>query len=237
TIAVWNAFQQALEQRGYVEGKNIEIDRRFAEGRTENFPVLAADLARLKPDVIVVTAGGAATRAVKEVAPATPIVMVDVGDPVGIGLVSSLAHPGGNVTGIAALQVDLIPKRLDLLKEIVPKARRVAILLPPRSAFGATWLPTSVDERNSAAVALGINLVSVEVKSTRDFEETASQILLEHPDALLIGAHPITNALANEISAFATKHQIPTVGCCRLLSRAGVLASYGPSITDEFRAA
>src|SRR5439155_10489170 len=137
-VAVWDAFQQALGPSGYVEGQNIEIDRRFADGRTESFPGLAAAVARLKPDVIVVTAGGAATRAVKDVAPTTPIVMVDVGDPVGIGLVSSLAHPGGNVTGRAALQVDLVPKRLDLLREVVPKARRVAILLPPRSAFGAT---------------------------------------------------------------------------------------------------
>jgi putative ABC transport system substrate-binding protein len=237
TIAVWNAFQQTLEERGYIEGKNIEFDRRFAEGRTENFPLLAADLMRLKPDIIVVTAGAAATRAIKNAAPTTPIVMVDVGDPVGVGLVSSLAHPGGNVTGIAALQVDLVPKRLELLQAAVPKAGRVAILLPPRGAFGATWLPATVEERTRAAGALGLTLVSVEVKSTREFEDAAAEIIREHADAVLVGAHPITNALSAEISSFALKHLLPTVACCRLLTRAGVLMSYGPSITDEFRSA
>ena len=237
TIAVWNAFQGTLEERGNTSGKNIEIDRRYVEGQTEKVPLLATDLLRLKPDVIVVTAGGAATRAVMDAAPTTPIVMVDVGDPVGIGLVASLGHPGGNVTGIAALQVDLVPKRLELLKAAIPKASRVVILLPPRGAFGATWLPAAVEEREAAAKALGLTLVSVEVKSTKDFADAAAEIFREHPDAVLVGSHPITNALGREISAFAMKHQIPTVACCRLLARAGVLMSYGPSITDEFRSA
>jgi len=237
TIAVWNAFEGTLEERGYISGKNVEIDRRYVEGRTENIPLLAADLVRLKPNVIVVTAGGAATRAVMDAAPTIPIVMIDVGDPVGIGLVASLARPGGNVTGIAALQVDLVPKRLELLKSAVPKAGRVVILLPPRGAFGATWLPPAVEERAAAAKALGLTLVSIEVKSTKDFADAAAEIVREHPDAVLVGAHPITNALGPEISAFAIKHQIPTFACCRLLTRTGVLMSYGPSITDEFRSA
>jgi putative tryptophan/tyrosine transport system substrate-binding protein len=235
--AVWTEFERALEQDGYIVGKTIEIDRRYVEGRTEYVSLLAADIVRTKPDVIVVTAGGAATRAAKDAAPTTPIVMVEVGDPVSIGLVASLAHSGGNVTGIAALQVDLIPKRLELLKTAIPKASRVAVLLPSRDAFGATWLPAAVQERAAAAKAMDLDLISIEIRSTKEFSDIAAAIIRAQPDAILVGAHPITNALAPEIAEFALKHRIPTFACCRLLSRAGVLISYGPSLTDEIRSA
>jgi len=237
TVAAWNAFEQTLKQHGYVLGETLKLDRRYIEGKTEQLPVLAADVVRLNPSVIVVTAGASAARVMMAAAPATPIVLVEVGDPVGSGLVASLAHPGGNVTGIAALQVDLLPKRLELLKALLPNASRVALLLPSKGAFGTTWLPAAVEERAAAAKALGFSLIPIEIDSPKHFADAADQIARANVDALVVSAHPITNAISSEIAQFGLSHSIPTVACCRLLTRAGVLVSYGPNLEDELRRA
>jgi putative ABC transport system substrate-binding protein len=159
------AFRQRLRQLGYVEGKNILIEYRYAEGKSERVPDLAAELVRLKVDVIV-TIGPGATLAAKKASGTIPIVFASANDPVGTGLVSSLAQPGGNITGLSLMVPDLDGKRLELLKEAFPKVARVAFLWNPSGTRGNLTLT----EMEAAAKALGLKLLSLEVRSLDDFE-------------------------------------------------------------------
>src|SRR5262249_5524394 len=172
------AFRQGLRERGYVEGQNIVIAYRYAEGVAERFPNLAAELVQLKVDVIVVN-GTPATQAVKNATKTIPIVMMNVTDPVGTGLVGSLAHPGGNVTGLSNLYEDLGAKQLELLKEAFPKISRVAVLWDPANASNALWL----GELKSATGALQVTLQPLEVHSPNDLEIAFAAVTREHTSA------------------------------------------------------
>jgi putative ABC transport system substrate-binding protein len=159
------AFHHALRELGHVEGKNIIMEYRFGEGKFDRLPDLAAELVRLKVEVIV--AGGVpSTRAAKQVTTKIPIVMAGGGDPVSTGLVASFARPGGNITGSSDLTVDSITKRLELLKEVVPKASRVAVLLNPANPTN----PLQLKETQAAAPVLGVTIVPVEIKGAEDFD-------------------------------------------------------------------
>jgi ABC-type uncharacterized transport system substrate-binding protein len=189
------AFRDGLRQLGYVEGRNLIITYQWAEGYQERSAALAAELVRLKPDVIF-TAGTPGTLAAKQATPSIPIVAAIVGDPVTSGLMSSLAKPGGNVTGLATLNEALERKRLEIFKEAVPKLSRVAVLLNPANPFTAiAWKGTQ-----SAAETLGVKLLPVEARGPNDLDHALATIETTHPDGLIsptISCSPIGRRLWN----------------------------------------
>jgi putative ABC transport system substrate-binding protein len=173
---IWGAFVEALQRLGYVEGTNLTIERRFAEGRSERFPAFAAELVRLKVDVIVATSAPG-VRAAMEATRQIPIVMTGTSDPVGAGLIESLARPGGNVTGVADLGLDLNVKRLELLKSVAPKAIRIAWL---QSTFGGLTAARSAAMRleiDAAAEALGMSLLRIQMNTPQDFDSARVAIV------------------------------------------------------------
>jgi putative tryptophan/tyrosine transport system substrate-binding protein len=230
--ARYEAFRQGLRELGYVEGKTIAIEYRYAEGKFERLPDLAAELARLNVDVILASSApetGAAKRATMSI----PIVFGLHGDPVGTGHVASLAHPGGNITGLATMAPDLSGKRLELLKEAIPKLTRAAVLWNPANQGG----PRQWQETQSAARKLRLTLQSLEVRDPNDVPKAFAAMMQNHPDALLIIASPITTAFRPIIIEFATKQRIPTMFSTKADVEAGGLISYAPSLTDSFRRA
>ena len=231
---IWDAFAEALRNFGYAEGKNLAFELRSSGGKIERFPALAAELARLNVDVIVV-GSGPGVRAAKEASASIPIVMAGTSDPVGAGLVASLARPGGNVTGVADYQVDLIPKRLELLKAVSPKVSRVANLLGNFSGFDAAKLAALHAEQDAAAQALGVSLLRFQMNAPQDFDATSAAVVREHPDALLLSPNPTNFVLRNELAAFALKQRVPAIAARREEALAGMLMSYGPSIPDISR--
>jgi putative tryptophan/tyrosine transport system substrate-binding protein len=180
------AFMQGLRDLGYDEGKNIAFVFRTTEGNNERYPDLAAELARLKVDIIVV-GGNSGIRAVKKATSTIPIVMTSVGDPVGLGLVASLARPGGNITGLSQMSPDLTGKRLELLKEIVSKVKRVAFIRDPANP----GMTLRFNEAQVAAPALGIMLQSLDVRSSNELTAALAAATKEHADALMVPA-PMT---------------------------------------------
>ncbi len=225
------AFRQRLRERGYVEGKNITIDYRYAEGKLERLPDLAAELVRLKVDVIV-TSSGPAVSAAKKAGPAMPIVFATAADPVGTGLVSSLARPGGNMTGLSLMAPDLGGKRLELLKEAFPKVARVAFLWGggPRGNLTLT-------EMEAAAKALGLKLQSLPVRSLDDFDSAFARAKREGAQALITTVSPLFNDQQRQVLDFAAKNRLPAMYPASEFVEAGGLMSYGPSYTDLWRRA
>ncbi len=186
--ALWHqAFRQGLRDLGWVEGKNISIEYRYAEGRTDRLPDLAADLVRLKVDIIVVSVTTDALAA-KKATGTIPIVMASVGDPVASGLVASLARPGGNITGLSQIAPELVGKRLELLKEIVPKLSRVAVLWRPE----ADSSPLAWKESQLPARALGLQLHSMEVRSSDDFDKAFEEATRARAGALAVTPDPLS---------------------------------------------
>src|SRR5262245_16665859 len=181
------AFRRRLRELGYVEGKNIIIESRYAEGKLERLPDLAAELVRLKVDVIVTS--GPAITAAKKASPAIPIVFATDPDPVGRGLVSSLAQPGGNITGLSLMVPDLDGKRLELLKEAFPKVARVAFLWGP----DAPRANLTLTEMEAAAKALGLKFISLEVRSLDDFEGAFARAKRERAQVLITTPNPLIN--------------------------------------------
>ena len=226
------AFRQRLRQLGYVEGKNILIEYRYAEGKSERLPDLAAELVQLKVDVIV-TAGGTATLAAKKAGVTMPIVFGNVGDPVGTGIVSSLARPGGNITGLSMMAPDLDGKRLELLKEAFPKVARVAFLWVPVDSRGNLALT----EMEAAAKALGLKLQSLEVRSLDDFESAFARAKRDGAQALITTTGPLINTQQRQVLDFAAKNRLPAMYPSNDFVEAGGLMSYGPNYTDLFRRA
>jgi putative ABC transport system substrate-binding protein len=234
---VWNAFQQTLQARGYVEGDNLIIERRFLEGRVEKAPDFAAEMVRLKVDVIVVV-NNATAKAAKAATSTIPIVMTGISDPVELGLVASLARPGGNITGISAYTDDLVPKRLELLKTAVPKASRVAMIRCPQcGSFDAPTQAAIFSKQSAAAQALGMTLLGVELNTAQAFDNATGVLVREHPDAVLLGNNPMTGFFRRELADFAAAHRLPTMSGGREMAVAGALLSYGPSLADNFRGA
>ena len=203
------AIRLALRERGYIEGQNIAIEYRYAEGKHDRLPELAAELVRLKVDIIVVAGGASTIRAAKNATKTIPIVMVGGGaDPVEAGLVESLARPGGNVTGITNLTRELGGKRLELLKEAVPKLARVAVLYDPAN-------PPSVREVKEvlpvAARALGLTIQPWEVRAADDFERVFAALGKQRPDGLYVLGGTLMSANRKRIVGFALKSRLPSM--------------------------
>jgi len=226
------AFRQRLRELGYVEGKNIVIEYRYAEGKLDRLPDLVAELVQLKVDVIV-TVGGTATLAAKKAGVTMPIVFGNVGDPVGTGIVSSLARPGGNITGLSMMAPDLDGKRLELLKEAFPKIARVAFLWVPVDSRGNLALT----EMEAAAKALGLKLQSLEVRVLEDFDGAFARAKRDGAQALITFPSALVNTAQRQLLDFAAKNRLPAMYPYSEFVEAGGLMSYAPNIADLFRRA
>ena len=203
----FEAFRQGLRELGYVEGQSIVLEPRWAEGQYARYPALVADLVRLKAAVIVVV-GGTATKAAKEVTRTVPIVMSLVIDPVGSGLIPSLAHPGGNVTGTSIMAPDLVGKQLELLKEVVPKISRVAVLWNPDNPGGVPQLR----QVEAAARALRVRLQPLEARSPQELDSAFAAMTRERAGALVILNDAILGVnLSKQIAELAAKSRLPAV--------------------------
>jgi putative ABC transport system substrate-binding protein len=226
------AFQQGLRDLGYVDGTNLVTAFRFAVGQPERLPDLAAELVRLQVDVFV-TYGRPATRAAAAASPTTPIVMLGIGDPVGAGLVASLARPGGNITGLSTLATDLSGKRLELLKEALPTLARVAVLWNAADPAMTRYYT----QTQAAAQALGVALQPLGVRDAADIDGALAAMTQERPDALFMIADVLTTRHSRRIVDFATQRQLPTMFEGRGLVAAGGLMAYGPSYAEQHRRA
>jgi len=226
-------FLEGLRDLGYIQGKNIEVVFRTPERKSERYPDLVAELVRLDVDVIV-AGGNTAIRAAKKTTSTIPIVMTHVGDPVGLGLVASLARPGGNVTGLSQMSPDLSGKRVELLKEILPKVKRVAFLRDPDNP-GQTL---RFREAQAAAAAVGIGLQSLELRKAEDLSTAFAAAIKERAEALVVPA-PMAGRYEKQIADFAATNRLPwTCDTMESVVRAGCLMAYGPSYPDlERRAA
>ena len=222
------AFRQRLRELGYVEGKNIVIEYRYAEGKRERLPDLAAELVGLKVDIIV-TASGGAILAAKKASPTMPIVFAAAADPVADGYVSSLARPGGNITGISLMAPDLDSKRLEILKEAVPKVARVAFL-----SGGGPRANLTVTEMEPAAKGLGLKLLPLEVRGLDGFESAFARAKREGAQALITSVGPLFITLRRQVLDFAAKNQLPAIYPASEFVEAGGLMSYGPNYTDSW---
>jgi ABC-type uncharacterized transport system substrate-binding protein len=226
------AFRQGLRALGYVEGKNIIIEYRYLEGKTEPIPDLTAELVRLNVDVIV-TSTTLAAQVARKLTTTIPIIVVGVGDPVATGLVASLARPGGNITGLSGLAPELSGKRLELLQEAFPKVSRVGVFWNPASPSNALgWKETGVAGR-----AAGIQLKSLEVKGPDDFERVFKTAAKERVNALIVIRDNVTNVNKQKIIAFAAKHRLPAMYPDTEYVENGGLMSYAPDFLDIFRRA
>jgi putative tryptophan/tyrosine transport system substrate-binding protein len=225
-------FRDGLRDLGYVEGRNIVIEYRWAEGKYDRFPALIAELVALKVDVIV-TAGTPAALAVKNATTSIPLVMVAVGDPVGTGLVASFARPGGNNTGLTSLAPELEGKRLELLREVVPKLAYIAVLWNPANAY----MVTTEKEVQAAAKVLHMKVLSLGVRTPEELDTALATVLKEQPGALNVLADRLFLHNRARIVDFAAQHRLPGVHAYRELVVAGGLMSYGPSYADMHRRA
>ena len=231
--AIWlQAFRQGLHDLGWVEGKNISVEYRYAEGRNDRLPDLAADLVRLKVDIIV-TAVTPDALAAKNATRTIPIVMAAAGDPVASGLVDSLARPGGNITGLTSISVEMEGKRLELLREVVPKVSHIAVLWNAASPIQVI----EEGEVRAAAGVLGIKMLSLGVRTREEIDDALATIIGERPDALLVLADRLFLHHRTRIMDFAAQERLPGVHAYRELVEAGGLMSYGPSYADMHRRA
>ncbi len=228
-----DAFRQGLRELGYVQGQNILIEYRAADGKLESLPRLATELVRLKVDVILAGATPAA-RAAQKATTTIPIVASSMGDPVGDGLVANLARPGGNITGTTFLGPELVPKRLELLKEALPKVTRVAALLHP-DAFGERTMRDMVKDTEAAARTLGVQLQLVQVRGPNEFDSAFSMMARQHADALIVFASVMLFSQRRSIVALAAKSRLPAMFNNRESVEIGGLISYGASLTDLSR--
>jgi putative ABC transport system substrate-binding protein len=227
------AIRLALRELGYIEGQNIAIEYRYAEAKLDRLPALAAELARLKVDIIVVTGGDPDIRAAKSATKTIPIVMMGAGTgPVEAGFIDSLARPGGNVTGLTNLAPELGGKRLELLKEAVPKLVRVAVLYDPT-------VPSNVLQVKEvlpvAARALKLTIQTWEVRAADDFKRAFAAINKERPDGLYVSGGPLINTNQKRIADFALKSRLPSVYQTRQAVDAGGLMSYGADQAERYR--
>jgi putative ABC transport system substrate-binding protein len=226
-------IRRALRELGYIDGQNIAFEYRYAEGKLDWQPELAAELVRLKVNIIVAAGTDRTVRAAKNATNTIPIVMMGSGsDPVEIGLIESLARPGGNITGVANLARELGGKRLELLKEAVPKLARVAVLYNPA-------IPTGVVEMKEvlpvAARALRLTLQPWEIRTADDFERVFTALNKDHPDGLYVTSNPLTRGKSKRVRDFALKSRIPSVHGGREYVEAGGLMSYGADTAETYR--
>ncbi len=225
------AFRQGLRELGYVEGKNIVIEWRYAEGKLDRLSEFAAEWVRLKVDVIV-TAAPSSTRAAKEATSTIPIVMAFDNDPVANGFVASLARPGGNITGLSALSPEISGKQLELLKEIVPKLSRVAVLRTSTLPYAQV-----LKEIELAAGAFKIQLQYLDVRGAKDIETAFREARKGRADAVLVLASPILESHRTQVADLAATNRLPTIYHVAEFVEAGGLMSYGVSFIDLYRRA
>jgi putative ABC transport system substrate-binding protein len=225
-------FEQGLRRLGYVEGQTIAIERRYANGQMDRLPELAADLARLPLDVIL-TQSFPAALAAKQATTTIPIVLMGAGDPVATGLVASFARPGGNITGVSALETELSGKRLELLKEAFPKLARVAVL------WNAADLGMSLKfrELERAAQALRVAVHASAVRETKDFDGAFSAMIHQRPDALFVITDPLTTSNRKQLFELATKNRLPAMYENSSYVDDGGLMAYGPSQSETLQQA
>ena len=229
------AFLQGLRELGYVEDTNIVVEYRETAGKIERLADVASELVRLGVDVIVAPNTPAA-RAVQQVTTSVPIVVPVMGDPVGDGLVASLGHPGGNITGLTFLGPELLPKRLALLKEALPTVTRVAGLWHP-TAYGERTMSSMMKETESAAQALGVHLELVAAQGPNEFDQAFSTIAAKRADALVVFPSPMFFNERSRIVDLAVRHRLASISMARELVELGGLMSYGASIADLVRRA
>jgi putative tryptophan/tyrosine transport system substrate-binding protein len=224
----WRVFRQGLRDLGYVEGQNIRFEFRSAEGQANRLPELAAELVRLKVDVIV-TWFTPPTQAAKQATRQIPIVMADAGDPVGMGLVASLARPGGNVTGIAGMTAELSGKCIELIREMLPAARRVTALANASDPFSKPFL----EQVQLGGEATGTTINPIKISSREEFEAAFAAMEKERPDAVIVQP----SLPSKRAAELALKHRVPAVSVPRRFAEEGGLMSYSPRIADLYRKA
>jgi len=229
----FEAFRQGLRELGYVEGQNVFVEYRYAGSNVDEYPKLAAELVSFKVDLIVVGGGSSLARAAKETTKTIPIVMTGGSDPVGAGLVASLARPGGNITGLTAITAELAGKRLELLKETLPRLTRVGVLWNPTDQGSAQGLK----EIEIAAPTLGLEIQSLQVRSPSNFESAFKAAIAGQARALQVLGSGLINSHRNRIVEFATKNRLPTMFADAADVEAGGLMSYGPALPDHYRRA
>jgi putative ABC transport system substrate-binding protein len=224
------AFRLGLGETGYVEGQNVAIEYRWAEGRYDRLPALAAELVGRKVDVIVAS-GGPPTLAAKGATSTIPIVFLTGADPVATGLIASLARPGANLTGVSVLTVELIPKRLELLSELVPQAKAIAQLVNPDNSNA----DRIIRDLQEAAHTKGVQLVILEASIESEIDAAFAALAPLHAGALLVGADPFFFSRGEQLIALAARHAVPAIYETREFTAAGGLISYGPSLTAALR--
>jgi putative tryptophan/tyrosine transport system substrate-binding protein len=227
-----DTFRQALNNLGYIEGKNVRFEYRYAEGYNERLPELANDLADLNVDVIV-TWGTDAVLAAKQATTTIPIVMGTIGDPLGSGIVTNLARPGGNVTGPSSRAAELESKRLELLKEAVPGLSRAAILFNPTNHY----MPLALQSARNGAQMLHVSLAIYEVRDTTTLDAAFVTLTKDRPDALMVPADTFLVSQRSRIAQFAIENKLPSVYTFREYIEAGGLIAYTPNYHDLFRRA
>ncbi|MBI3375072.1 MAG: ABC transporter substrate-binding protein [Betaproteobacteria bacterium] len=227
-----NAFPQGMRELGYVEGKNLVIEWRSADGTVERLPDLAAELVRLKVDVIV-TSSTPTTSAAQKATSTIPIVMGTGGDPVGSGFVNSLARPGGNITGLTNIVEDLSPKQLEMLLSIAPKLSRVAVLLNPDNSSQAV-VSRSVQ---AAAQKRSVKMLPAEARTPQEIEKAFSKMARENVGAVIVMPDPFLYQQRRQVIELAAKHRLPSIAWVREYVEAGGLMSYGSNFADMYRRA
>jgi putative ABC transport system substrate-binding protein len=232
-LATVRAFRQGLSEAGYIEGRNVVIEYRWAAGQNDRLPEMAADLVRRQVSVVV-AATGPATLAAKAATATIPIVFQLGNDPVAIGLVASLNRPGGNITGVTTLSVELGPKRLELLHELIPAATIIAVLVNPNNA---TALETQTRDLQAAARDLGLQLHVLQASTDRDFDTVFTTLVQLRAGGLAIGGDALLNSRSEQLAALALRHAVPAIHQPREFAAAGGLMSYGSSNTDAIRQA
>ena len=230
------AFRQGLRDLGYQEGKNIIIEERYAAGQRQRLPGLAAELVNLKVDVIITHGASVpviADRAAKEAGTTIPIVFPINSYPIGSGAVASLAKPGGNITGLSDFHTDLAPKRLEIIKEIIPSASRIAVLWTPDSPASAAQLKIL----QAVAPKIGLTIIPVKFAKPEDLAPAFAKIRRERPDALNVLGYPLVGAYRKQIAAFALEHRLPTMSTFERFAASGGLVTYGVNFRDQYRRA
>ena len=228
------AFHQGLSETGYVDGRNVAIEYRWAEGRNDRLPALAADLVRRRVTVIAALGSTPAALAAKAATSTIPIVFWIGGDPIELGLVASLNRPEGNLTGLTTLNQELVAKRVELLHEVVPGTSSMALLINPTSP---TLTKTAIEDAQAAARSLGLELHVLNASTERDFDVVFANLIQLRAGGLVIGSDAFFSSRMEQLAALAARHAVPTIYQFREFAAAGGLMSYGGSLTNAFRGA
>jgi putative tryptophan/tyrosine transport system substrate-binding protein len=228
------AFRQGLKDSGYVEGENVAIEYRWAEGQFDRLAALAAEMVRRRVAVIATSGGPAAAFAAKAATTTIPIVFISGEDPVKLGLVASLARPGGNITGINFLSGELTAKRLGLLRELVPGAARVAVLVNPANTVNAE---TTLRDVEPAARAMGLQIEVLKASTSREIDAAFATLVRERAEALFVGSDSFFQSRRLQLSLLAMRHAVPATYSTREFAEAGGLVTYGSNVTDAYRQA